>query len=61
MKRKLAVIFSTILCTGSLIPTTVQADQYDHRHPDLVWVHRHFIWVHGHRVFWVPGHPGIAR
>ena len=60
MKLRLSVILATLLCAGSVLPVTAQAD--DNRpHPlsHLAWVHRHFIWHNGHRVFWVPGHPAI--
>jgi hypothetical protein len=58
MKRTIAILFAALICAGSIMPVTANADEYYHYHQrHLGWVHRHFIWVNGHRVLWVPGHP----
>ncbi|HWB61583.1 MAG TPA: hypothetical protein VG733_19020 [Chthoniobacteraceae bacterium] len=60
MKAKLSLVFAALVCAGGLLPATARADDYrDGPMRHLTWVHRHFIWRHHHRVFWVPGHPGI--
>lgn len=69
MKNKLTLFFAALLFLGGLVPVTAKADTYDrerdHRvvverdRPHVMWVRSHFVWVHGHRVFWVPGHPGV--
>ena len=60
MKRHFIILLAVLLCAGGLMPATARADDpYDHSRPHMVWVPRHFVWVHGHRVFWVPGHPGV--
>jgi hypothetical protein len=62
MKLRLSLLLAAVLCLGSVIPATAQADEYNDRpHPlrHLAWVPRHFIWRDHHRVFWVPGHPEV--
>ena len=58
MKTKRSLILATLLCAGALIPATANADDF-HPGRHFTWVHRHFIWHNHHRVFWVPGHPGV--